>query len=345
MSEWRKDLIVDRWVIIAPDRAGRPDEFRQQRPVAPSLAGGKCPFCEGNERSTPGEIAAVRERGSAADAPGWRVRVVPNKYPAVVEGAELAHPPGKPFECRPGAGVHEVIIESPRHRTLAGQLTAEEMSDVVGMYCQRLGQHRRLSRFACGLLFKNVGQAAGASLAHLHSQLVVLPMVPAVLQAELDGARRFANATGECVFCRMLQLERQADERVVEVTPGFVALCPYASRFAMETWIVPRQHSQHVDLLSTEAQVELAELLQRTLTKLERVLADPTYNMIVHTAPFDTNPVEHYHWHIEILPRQATAAGFEWGSGYHINTVSPEAAARLLQSAEIHHSPRQVDPI
>jgi UDPglucose--hexose-1-phosphate uridylyltransferase len=170
-------------------------------------------------------------------------------------------------------------------------------------------------------------------------------MVPAMLQAELDGARQFAADHGECVFCRMLQLERQRNERIVEVTPGFVALCPFASRFAMETWIVPRVHGQHFDLLEKEARVDLAGLLQRTLTKLESVLADPTYNLIVHTAPFDTNPAEHYHWHIEILPRQATAAGFEWGSGFHINTVSPEATARLLQSAEIHHSPRQIDPI
>ena len=338
MSELRKDPIVDRWVIIAENRAHRPNQFATPPRTSSAVA---CPFCEGSEHETPGEIAARREPGTAADGRGWRVRVVPNKYPALeledgadrlgTEPANMAAAGGDLFHVAPGVGAHEVIIESPRHILHTADLTEESLCEVLCVYRDRLAHWKQDGRFAYGVLFKNVGQPAGASLEHLHSQLMVLPSVPTSARAELDAAAALYVEHGLCIYCTMTDEELALDQRMVLATADFVAFCPFASRFPFETWILPRRHASHYEDTGDACLESLAVVARQVLGCIERASEYPAYNLILRTAPFDISQLEHYHWRIEILPRLAQTAGFEWGSGCFINPVAPERAAQVLR--------------
>jgi UDPglucose--hexose-1-phosphate uridylyltransferase len=283
-------------------------------------------------------VAAVRRDGTGADGPGWQVRVVPNKYPATVRPQEST--PGKtpargePIELLqtvPATGAHEVIIESPRHIRSVTELSASELAEVFRMYAQRLDHHRRSGFYRYGLLFKNVGSAAGASMPHAHSQLIALTAVPAGVAEELAGSLEFHASTGRCVYCRMIELERSRCARVVAESKSLVAVCPFASRFPYETWLLPREHTSGYESVTRCQAGATASLMARVLRGMERLLDRPAYNYFIHTAPFDRHPLDHYHWHIELIPRLTKIAGFECGTGVYINPVAPETAARQLR--------------
>ncbi len=331
MPDLRKDPIVDRWVIIAADRADRPNDFdttpRRQ-------SGRRCPFCEGNESETPGEIVACRRPGTKPDGTGWRVRVVPNKFPALKTDGQADPRNDGIYRAMPGVGAHEVIIESPEHRLSTSELSVEELVDVFRISRERMRELKQDPRLAYGLLFKNVGAAAGASLEHIHSQLIATPIVPVAVREELSGSLEYHTNRGICVYCDIIRQERDAAERLVLETPGFVAFCPFASRFPLETWIVPKTHTSHFETIQGGDVEDLAGVLRQVIGRLESTLDRPAYNTIMHTAPFDRRPLAHYHWHIEVIPRVTETAGFEWGTGFHINPVPPETAARRLREVE-----------
>jgi len=330
MPDLRRDPICGRWVIIAADRARRPQEYVATRPTR---RGGPCPFCAGNEDQTPDEVLAIRDASIAADGPGWRVRVVPNKFPALTsDGAQPCRETGKGlFQQMPGLGLHEVIVESPDHLTSTSQLSQAHLAEVLNVYRQRLLAAREDRRLAYALVFKNVGSAAGASLEHLHSQLLATPLVPTAVLQELHGAGEYYDRRGACVFCAMIAEELAAEQRIVVESPDLVALCPFASRVPLETWILPRRHASHYEDLSAADLEQLSGVLRQTIARLETVAGRPAYNYLIHTSPFDTSRLDHYHWHIEIIPRMAKLAGFEWGGGCFINPVPPEEAAGLLR--------------
>jgi UDPglucose--hexose-1-phosphate uridylyltransferase len=341
MPELRKDPIVGRWVIIAHERAKRPHDFRQE--VQAQAENGLCPFCEGQEENTPSEIVAYRERGTPANAPGWRVRVIPNKFPALkIEGSLNKRGEGI-YDKMAGVGAHEVIIESPRHYISMADLPEENIREVLWVYRDRLVDLKRDNRLVHGMLFKNVGAAAGASLEHTHSQLIVTPIVPISVWEEMTGALEFFNYRGRCIYCDMIQQELGTESRIVLDTPHFTALCPYASRFPFETWILPKTHSSHFENIPKPAVDDLGTVLRQVLNKLEQALDNPPYNYIIHTAPFDHQEQPHYHWHIEIIPRLTKVAGFEWGSGFYINPVPPEDAAAFLR--EVENTPPPPHPL
>ena len=342
MAELRRDPIVGRLVIVAPERAARPLEF-VERPQVERAA--NCPFCEGSEVETPGEIAALREAGTKPNEPGWRVRVVPNKFPALepLSGASVdsstlsgatAH--GVCLRPWPAAGVHEVIIESPRHLIGTGSLTVDELADVLKVYRERLLVHRADRRLRYVQIFKNVGEAAGASIEHLHAQLMGLEFVPPALVEELTACRTHHAECGRCLFCDVVARELAAGDRVVAATDDFVALCPYASRFPYEVWLLPRGHAARFEEADDHLLREAASTLHGILRKIEKLLAasglaSVGYNYVLHSSPFDSTEPDYYHWHIEVLPRAVKQAGFEWGTGVHINPVAPEAAAATLR--------------
>ena len=331
MPDLRKDPIVGRWVIVAKSRAKRPHDFES----TPALkSGGFCPFCAGNEDSTPGEIIAYRNHGSPENGPGWRVRVVPNKFPALEIEGELNKRGEGIYDMMRGVGAHEVIIESPDHLLSTSDLTEENLREVLWVYRDRLVDLKKDPRLLYGMLFKNVGAAAGASLEHTHSQLIVTPIVPISVQEEMTGSLEFFNYRGRCVFCDMIQQELATEKRIVVDSPGFVAFCPFASRFAFETWILPKPHSSHYENIQKNGIEELASVMKQVIGKIELALDRPAYNYIVHTAPFDTQEQGHYHWHIEIIPRLTKTAGFEWGTGFYINPVPPEEAATFLREID-----------
>ena len=332
MPELRKDPVSGRWVIIATERSTRPSDFKSgPQPIK----GGFCPFCEGNEDKTPPEIIAYREKGTLANEKGWRVRVVSNKFPALrIEGNLNKHGEGI-YDTMNGIGAHEVIIESPKHIISLAELVNPQVEEVLWAYRDRLVDLKKDRRFVSGLIFKNVGVTAGASLEHSHSQLIVTPIVPISVKHEMDGCMDFYKYRGRCLFCDMVQQELSAGVRIVFEGDNFLAFTPYASRFPFEIWILPKNHSSHYENLQKMEIEELAQVLRTVLLKLEMALEFPPYNYIIHTTPFAFGEVEHYHWHIEIIPRLTKIAGFEWGTGFYINTVTPESAAEFLRDANI----------
>jgi UDPglucose--hexose-1-phosphate uridylyltransferase len=347
MPELRIDPVCGRRVYVAEDRAGRPTDYVPPAGPPPAEADARreaCPFCAGHEAATPHESAATWDADGA-----WRVRVVPNKYPAV------ALEPSAPSACglapqalgddaafggaKPQAavGIHEVIIESPRHVTELTELDADQFVAVLRMYRDRLRHWAADGRLRHAVVFKNSGFAAGASLEHVHSQLVALPFVPVAVQTELAGAAAWHASSGRCVFCETVAREREQGERLVLDESGYAAVCAYAGRQPFETWIVPTRHSARFDELADAELPALASILQETLRRLSVQCARRgfplAYNLILHASPFDDAHAASYHWHWELIPRTTHLAGLEWGAGVYINPVSPERAARELRDA------------
>lgn len=339
MSELRQDPVSQRWVIIAQDRENRPNEFIDL-PVA--RVSRPCPFCAGNECDTPDAVAVYstdRATSHAGRPDKWQVRVVPNKYPAVRSdrnGPVRDEPLGR---WSSAAGVHEVIIESPDHVASQTELDDDQLRLTWLAYRDRLNEHARDKRWQYGQIFKNVGAAAGSSIEHAHSQLIVLPHVPSDISAELSSARQYYEQHQRTIFSDLIERELASGERIVAVDDQFVAFCPFASRFPYEVWLFPRRPQarfqaftgQRETAASDDEMGAMGSFVQKILRRIEAVLNRPAYNFFLHTAPFDSLPHDYYHWHVEIFPRLTKAAGFEWGTGYFINPVAPEEAAAALR--------------
>lgn len=332
MPELRKDPVVGRWVIICTDRGKRPTDFVIQKSAHQD---NDCPFCSGNEGRTPPEVLSVRHNGSAPNSPGWKVRVVPNKFPALQVEGELDRRGEGLFDKMNGIGAHEVIIETTRHDAELSVLSEEEVAGVLGAYRARIADLKGDPRFKYILVFKNHGEAAGATLRHPHTQLIATPIIPKRVAEELKGARNHYEMKERCIYCDILQQELADNRRLVAVDDHHVVLEPFAPRFPYETWILPRRHNSAFESLNDEGLFHLARMLKETLTRLNQALDHPPYNFVVHTAPCNDPFLLYYHWHIEIMPKLTRVAGFEWGSGFYINPTAPEDAARDLRSVEL----------
>jgi UDPglucose--hexose-1-phosphate uridylyltransferase len=333
LPELRKDPITGRWVIIATERAKRPSDFVRER--VQIHGSGFCPFCYGNETKTPPEIIAYRSDGSTRNAPGWSLRVVPNKFPALgIEGGLNRQGEGL-FDKMNGLGAHEVIIETPDHQKTIAMLPERQIEDVLWAYRDRILDLKKDRRFKYIMIFKNHGEAAGASLEHTHSQLIALPVVPKRVREEVDGAREYFNFKERCIFCDIIRQESESGVRVIADSPEFIAVAPFAPRFPFEIWIVPRIHQSAFEDSQKQEFEQLAAMLKDMLTRLDKVLDYPAYNYIIHTSPSPETPNEHYHWHLEIMPKLTKVAGFEWGTGFHINPTPPEESAKFLRAAAV----------
>jgi UDPglucose--hexose-1-phosphate uridylyltransferase len=293
----------------------------------------RCLFCRGHEADTPAAVATYDWRGQPADDSLWQVRVVQNKYPAL----ELDERPltinSALYEVGPGSGVHEVIVEAPEHVLSFGDLDECQAELAFLAYRDRLLNLRANPRIAYGQLFKNSGSAAGASLEHTHSQLIGTPIIPTQIQAELARSRSYFERHGQCVFCAMIEEELSAGARVVFESEAFLAFCPYASQFPYEIWILPKRHACSFEMAEDGEIRDLARIAQAMIRRVECGLNNPAFNFLIHTSPFRLSPVSYFHWHLEFFPRLTKTAGFEWGAGDYINTVSPEDAARILRVA------------
>jgi UDPglucose--hexose-1-phosphate uridylyltransferase len=334
--EFRRDPVCGRWAVVAPERAYRPITLVGAEPRHRTNGERKpCPFCPGQEYDTPHEVLAHRDPGSAPDSPGWRLRVVPNKFPAVrpdVGGAFCAVQ-GMVFLTTPGLGQSEVMIECPEHFADPTKLSDERFAAVFSAYRDRMLMIADDPRLAYAAVFKNVGAEAGASLGHTHSQIIATPVVPELVDAELAGGREFHTRTRRCVFCDLAARELTAGTRVIAHSKYFLAITAYAPRFAYEFWVLPLEHSSRYEMLTDDMAHELALLMKRVLLALDRAQSEPAYNWFLHTAPLRSPELPHYHWHIEVLPRTARPAGLEWGYGCFITTVAPEHAASELRAA------------
>jgi len=282
---------------------------------------------------TPPEIRGYRH-GSAPDTPGWDLRVVPNRFPALrVEGT--LDPVGEGmFDRMNGIGAHEVIIETPDHEKSLATMDESEVVRVLGAFRERIVDLKRDFRLKYMLGFKNHGAGAGATLSHPHSQIIALPIVPDFVRAQIDGARRHFDVKQRCVYCDILRQELSDGRRVVEDHGEIVAIAPYAPRFAFETWLLPTAHGPRFEDAQA-AYPSLARALTSVLSRIDRALERPPFNLIIYTAPSDEDLRDAWHWHIEIVPKIQRVAGFEWGTGFYINPVSPEEAAEALRAVKL----------
>ncbi len=333
MSELRKDPVVDRWVIMSEERAVRPSDFSMQAHKTSHTA---CPFCSGNEHYTPAEVFADRPDQSAANKPGWKLRVVPNKFPALVTAAPTEPRPREFLSSRDGYGRHEVIVETPEHGMGPSDLSIDDHERVLMAYRHRLLDMQRDPRLAYALLFKNHGALAGATVDHTHSQMIATPIIPLAVEEELRSSREYLAAQKECVFCRLIREETQNGTRVIGENKAFIALQAFAARFPCETWILPKHHSSQFESHPEKEIRLLAGLMKETFQRLHLALDDPPFNTVLHSAPLrDRSHDASYHWHLEILPKLTQVAGFEWGSGVFINPLLPEQAAQSLRQVTL----------
>lgn len=330
MPELRKDPVLGRWIIISQERRKRPTDF----PIESSSGtGGFCPLCPGNESFTPSEVLAYRDGNQPRNGPGWQVRVVPNKFPALVIEGDLSKEGIGLYDRMNGIGAHEVVIESPGHDDSFSDFSPAKMALVFKAYKERIIDLEKDFRFKYVMVFKNHGKAAGASLEHSHSQLIALPILPRMIVSELDGARSHYKYKERCIFCDIIRQEIRQIERVVCQNDRFITITPFAPRTPFEMWILPKRHaSAYYSLDDTELHA-LAEIFSESLRRLNKCIPNVPYNFVLHTDPLRSGGLEYYHWHFEIVPKLTSIAGFEWGSGFYINPLPPEEAALYLRES------------
>jgi len=332
MPELRKDPIIDRWVIISTERGKRPVFFIEEQP---SFKEGVCPLCPGNEYMTPHEVFAIRQN-SPPDSPGWSLRVVPNKFPALRIEGNLDKEGIGLYDKMNGIGAHEVIIETPVHGETIWDMDTASIQNIFIAYKERSLDLSKDKRFRYIMVFKNHGSIAGASLDHSHSQLIALPIVPRRVSEEINGSLSYYRYKDRCVFCDMIALEIEDAVRVVYEIELFIALSPFAARFPFEIWILPKRHESSFVMHSQgESYFFLSDCISVVLKKYLKLLNAPPYNYMFHTAAIGDKELSHYHWHIEIIPRLTKMAGFEWGTGFYINPTPPEEATTYLKETDV----------
>jgi len=356
MSELRYDPIKNRWTIIAPERKHRPNEFvvpRQEPQAEPA----GCPFDPTREQRTLHEILAIPrvagsgestdsrgDSGRAGDGTNWQVRVVASRFPVLRVEGEVEREGIGLYDRVSGVGAHEIIAENPDHHRETADLEVGELVQVLLACRSRLLDLRRDPRLRYTLLFKNKGLGAGASLSHPHWQLIATPIIPTDIVQELRAGREHFRRKERCVFCDLIHHEQRLGERIALETGRFVAVEPFASAYPFETWILPKGHHHDFATVTDDELHGFAAILRDLLRRLRVLLADPPYNLVLHTAPSPRprpgqpdywTTIEHdYHWHLELIPRITRIAGFEWGSGLNINPAPPEEAARFLKGAD-----------
>ena len=333
MPELRIDPLSGLRVIVAGDRGSRPNAFLDFAERAPIDPAGD-PFATGNEDKTPPEVYALRDEGTGPDSPGWRVRVVPNLYPALSPDGDpeapadpLASGRGEPelFASRPATGAHEVIINAPDPVSSLADLDPGQVETAMGVWGERIEHH---ADAAYVHVIVNEGKEAGASLPHTHAQLYALPFVPAAVARERERFTAYSDRThGRNLLEDLLQEEVRRRERVVAVDDEAVALCPYAARVPFHLQVVPRRPAARFG----EGGPTGGRLLHEVLGRLAGVLGHiPPFNAWVRTVP---RGAEHWCWRIDVLPRLAQLAGLEVGTGVNLNVLAPEQAAEQLRAA------------
>lgn len=338
-NELRKDFLLNRWVVIATERAKRPTDFAKKTENAKSSA--VCPMCVGNENMTPpalmlylkenSGIVTAQDPASGQRPTNWLVRCIPNLFPAF-------SPPKNPQDglqflkgecCGDAVGHHEVVIESPNHDEGPANAELPQLQQVIRAYIDRLHELSAKPYVKYVSIFRNYGQQAGASLSHAHSQIIATPIIPPIIQEEMDASKKRYRENGKCVWCSLLE-EEQAGPRLIYSDGDFFAFAPYASINPLEFWIVPKRHASNMLALSDGEVSALAKTLKSTLKALKDLVNDPPYNYGFHIA-IDPEAADYYHWHLEVYPKLSIWAGFEISTGTYINTVPPEVAAESLR--------------
>ena len=343
MSLLRKDPIVGRWIIISTERPKRPEDYHHhEEPEDEDVTPADCPFCPGNEKKTPPEIAAYRPEKSLPNSSDWWVRVIPSKFPVLRVEGSLEREGAGVYDWMKGVGAHEIIIEGPAHATRLEDQPESQVEKVLWAYRDRILDLERDQRLRYTLIVKNQGWSAGSLMNHAHTQIIATPVIPKLVKEKLDGAKSYYDYKERCVFCDMVRQELAEGVRIVDESRHFLAFTPFAPRFPFEVWLYPKKHSCSYADISKEEIMDLSGALKSTLLRLDRSLNNPPYNYILYTAPNRIPRRGHwhtlnddFHWHLEILPRLTQVAGFERGSGFYINPTPPENAAKFLRDVKL----------
>jgi UDPglucose--hexose-1-phosphate uridylyltransferase len=330
MPELRLNLITREWVIIQTERAHNPEDFRQRREKRYNPEHlDSCPFCTGNEDKTPGELMRLSSDGL------WKVRVILNKYAALLTEGELVRTNEGHKHLVTGVGRHEVIVESPRHNMDMAHVEQDHLADILDVYKARFIEAHKDEKVEHVIIFKNHGPSSGTTIQHPHAQLIGVPITPIGARNRMDEAMRYFDNTGECLMCAILKEDLTDGRRVILDTNSFAAFIPYAALSPFHIWIVPKRHTASFADCDGEELKDLAYILKTTLAKLYHGLDDPDYNyMIFSRGPFRYRS-EYVHWYISIVPRIIPTAGFELGSGIYINQTIPEDVAEFMRSVSV----------
>lgn len=341
MKEIRKEPFTGQWVFFNTSLREKIFEFWKDRHYEQTKLS-ECSFCEGHEGETPSEKLAYRKVNSSKDGPGWWVRVFENKGAVLQQDEELDRRPIGIYDVVTGYGVHEILVETPEHRTQLEELSFNQVRDVLWAYKERIAELKKDRRCKYVTIFKNFGLGTVGSMEHSHSQILATPITPKKVKEELIQAKSYYADKERCLYCDVIKHELKSNERVVLETPLFVALAPFASLSPYEVFILPKEHhATYEDLTPTEAN-DLTEMLIMVLKKLAKLLSVPPYTMAVHTSPnlvprpgYWTTLEYDFHWHIEISPRLFRMSGLEWGTGFFFNPILPEVAAEELKNTKI----------
>lgn len=345
MPELRRDPVIGRWVIIATERAKRPDQFTTTEVERETLAPGeRCPFCEGNESMTPPEIHAVRRPGTQPNAPGWEIRVIPSVAPLLTIDGSLDRRGHGMYDLMNARGAHEIVVESPQHVTETG-LSADRIARSMHVILDRVQDLEKDPLIKYVMIFKNYGKAAGGGhLKHSRTQIIGTPVNLKRVKEELAGAKFYYDYRERCVYCDIIKQERAAGKRVIAESEHYIAISPFASRFPFETWFLPKRHSCDFYRSDRVAIPDFANLIGIVFKKMRKAIGDFPFNLVSHAAPFRRDAAKKgywdtierdYHWHFELLPILTRVAGFEWGSGFYINPLPPEDACRAIRDAVV----------
>lgn len=325
MPVFRKDPFGRAWVLLSPERGLLPSDFGSV-PPAPRVS----PLSPGNEGKVAPEIAAVRPTAADSDGPEWRMRVIGHPTELVSPRSFTVERDGL-FRSAPSAGYQEIIVEHPDARQTLDGMPRAHLIDVLRLYRDRIALLAARPHVRHVQLTRNVGKAAGALFEHPHAQVLAVPVPNRWVEEEMEVAEAHHQQHGECLFCAVVASELRARERIVTQNDEFVALAPYAAKTPFETWILPKRHGSAYAGVAANALPFLADILQTVLRALNVALDHPPYNLVVHTAVDSEDPS--FHWHVELLPRLTTQAGFDWGSGFFVNPTPPEDAVRFLREA------------
>ncbi len=344
MSMLRQDPLTGRWVIIASDRSKRPNEFPalSRKNMNEKRDPAACPFCPGNENQTTPEVLALgRPAGREPNTPDWQLRVFANMYPALVpqdpkpmfgrDGTE----PEALYRQASGSGCHEVVVYTPDHLASPASLSPDKFAELLRVLRDRSREFAKHPDVCYISPFCNHGPEAGATLAHPHMQIIGAPEVPLLAVDKIARCTNYHQEHGRCLLCDMEAAERTTKTRLIAHNELWTGFAPWASRFPWEMLFVPRQHGASLNEATDEELAALAAVLVPAFKALFHVHGDPSLNIVIHSAMVNAagedQDREAYHWHLEVLPRLSRPAGFEVGTGYTINAVVPEDAARWLR--------------
>ena len=325
MAELRREPVTRMWVVVTNDHPKGPSDYLPFKPpYQPQETKGGCPFCPGNEGTTPKETFSLSREGG-----GWSVRVIPNKFPFFHIEGEFDRRPEGMYDVMDAIGAHEIVVEAPEHKQSYAFMETPQIQKILFAYRERLMDLEKDRRFQQFLILKNY---PGVFNRHPHSHILAMPVIPRRIDEEVWGTLDYYQRKERCIFCDIIKEEILMKKRVVLETVHFLVFSPFASRYPFETWIVPKKHSPDFHHIDEEEMEDLSVAIQSLSIRFYKLLSDPPYSLAFHTSPIQSRfHRSEYHWHIETRLRIGLREGFEWGTGFFVNPTPPEDAAAYLR--------------